>query len=173
MVRVNITRNKTTNNNSFESVFDAANDTIGLYLDTLYYFKGLYYITTAASATNHLVEIGFSPTQTPQEISYRYSWQSTTSATTTDNVGYFGVPFGVPLAPSFGTSTTSSQVIVLSFEGFLKSAGPPTADGGTITPVFRQTVAGTSAAPQVMAGSWFSIQPLSSGSSNIISGSWS
>jgi hypothetical protein len=169
MVRISANRNKTTNNTTLEPVFPTTNDTIALYLDTLYYFQGYYFITTAASASAHVSQIGFTFTQTPVDFWCDYTWRTGSPATSTEYRGYVSGLNSI----SFGEAgSLTSQQHFIKFEGWFKSAAAPAADGGTLTPTFTQSVVGTSASPQIMLGSWFSIQPMGSGAPNIISGTW-
>jgi hypothetical protein len=163
-VRVNTNRTKTTNNTTLEGVFDAANDTIPLIGNTLYYFKGWYYITTVATATNHQPQIGFTFSQTVADIWYEYTWQTGIAATTVQNTGYITTAGGF----SFGTAQLPSQVVLIKFEGYFKSNNGL---GGNLTPAFAQSVTGA-AAPTMNAGSWFMLQPVGGASDTVIAGNW-
>ena len=166
MVRVNTDRAKTTNNTTLEAVFDAANDTLALAANTLYYFKGVYVITKSASATAAGVQIGFAFSNAQQEIGYKsigFAAATGTAQTTIYNT--------VATAVTVTATATGATDYVVEFEGWFKSNATT---GGTLIPQFTQSVVGTTVAPTAKANSWFMIQPMSSTpTATLIAGNWS
>lgn len=164
IVRLNLDRTKTTNNTSLEAVFDAVNDTIALTADTLYQFKGVYIMSTSATASNAGLQTGFTFSNAQQDIGYKfrsYPQASSTSQTT----GYSTVA----TATLVTLATTSATNYVIEIEGWFKSNATT---GGTLIPAFTQSVAGTSAAPTASANSWFMLQAMGSASATVLAGSW-
>lgn len=164
MVRLNADRLKPNNSTSLESIFDAANDSLSLVANTLYYFKGMLFFSKTASATSSTITLGFIFSNTQQDIAYGIcanAFGGTTSNSRSVITGATNTSIGL------STSAYTSTAFV---EGFFKSNATT---GGTITPAFAQSVVGSSAAPSVLAGSYFMLQPMSSNpSATVIAGNW-
>mgnify|MGYP006269490847 CR=1 FL=1 len=168
MVRLNSSRNKATNDTNLEAVFDPANDSLDLAANTLYYFKGLYRIVTSVTTSSCVPQIGFIFSNAQQTISYKYSSFILVGYPTSTLSNYTSVATVQPLITSGNTSATTYCV---EFEGWFKSNATT---GGTFTPAFTQSVAGTSVSPTVASDSWIRVQPMSSNpSATLIAGNWS
>lgn len=165
LVRVNTTRNKATNNTSLEAIFDSANDTLTLAANTLYYFRGMYILSTAASASAAALTLGFIFSNAQQDIGYRtvvqqYAFSATQYSTYTTTASAVTVSF----------NSTSVVNYMIEVEGWFKSNATT---GGTVVPSFAQSIAGTSASPTANPNTWLMIQPMSSTpTATLIAGNW-
>lgn len=165
MVRLNANRTKATNNTTLEAIFDAANDTLALAANTLYYFKGVYLFTTSATGSAAGIQLGFTFSQTPVSIGYR-SISHTNTSSTAQTTAYTIVSTATTLTAT-GTAATTYCVEI---EGWFKSNATT---GGTIIPAFTQSVAGTTVAPSALANSWIMVQPMSATpSTTLLAGNW-
>lgn len=165
MVRINTARTKATNNTTLEAVFDAANDTISLTANTLYYFKGVYVMSTSASGTAGGIQTGFIFSNAQQDIGYRTLSHTQASATAQTTVYITAAT-----ATTVTATATTAASYVIEFEGWFKSNATT---GGTLIPAFAQSVAGTTVAPTASPNSWFMLQPMSSNVSvTNIAGAW-
>jgi hypothetical protein len=165
MVRLDADRTKPTNNTTLEAVFDAANDTISLAANTLYYFKGMYLINTTASGTAGAATMGFTFSNAQQSIAYR-SLGHTTASSTAQNT----LLTTLASATAVTATNTAAASYCIEFEGWFKSNATT---GGTLVPGFAQSQVGTSAAPVAAAYSWFMLMPVSATTTiNAIAGNW-
>ena len=163
MVRLNADRQKVNNDTTLEAIFDSGNDSLALAADTLYHFRGVLYFTKTATLASVNITLGFSFSQTQQNIAYSAIANGAASA-------YCARITGVG-PNSIGLSTTGTQTTTATIEGFFKSNATT---GGTVTPQFAQGQAGTTAAPSVLAGSFIMIQPMSSDvNATVLAGNWS
>ena len=166
LVRLDAQRTKTTNNTSLEAIFDAANDTISLAANTLYKFEGVYRLSKTAQGSAGAIQLGFTFSQTPQDVLYRVMTAPTAGGTT-----QYTVDVTTAAATSVYTTTASAQSYTIDFKGWFKTHASLTS---TLTPAFTQSVVGSSAAPTADAGCWFSIQPITTTPTQTsIAGNWS
>ena len=165
MVRINTTRNKLTNDTSLEAIFDPANDALALSANTLYYFRGVYNLTQASTTPSvSVLQTGFIFSNTQQDIYYSTLLHSS-SLSSTQQTTYTTAA----TANSVNASNVGGGTYLIFIEGWFKSNATT---GGTITPAFTQSLAGT-AAPTANAGTWLMIQPMSSlPNQTLISGNW-
>lgn len=167
MVRINTTRTKATNNTNLEGIFDAANDSLALVANTLYYFRGIYNLTTSISTSARVLQIGFIFSNTQQDINY--------TAFVNPNGTTYNQTFGAVQSNTAGVTqvstggSTAAQLYSVLVEGWFKSNATT---GGTLTPAFTQSVAGTTVAPTANAGTWLMIQPMGAVTSTVIAGNW-
>lgn len=166
LVRLNANRNKADGSSTaLEAIFDSGNDALALAANTLYYFKGQYFITTAASAGCQ-PQIGFIFSNAQQDINYVFTYKA--SATPT----YYPIQSTVASATNIGYFAAASISVIVQIEGWFKSNATT---GGTVIPAFTQSVAGTGNTPPTAgANSWIMIQPMSSNpSATLLAGNWS
>lgn len=169
LVRLNATRNKTTNNTSLEGIFDTSNDTLALAANTLYYFKGTYLLGISAISTggSYYLQTGFIFSNTPADIYYTtLTWAgSTSNSNQTSTIVTSASATSISLASTFGG--VNYNILI---EGWFKSNATT---GGTVVPAFTQTAAGTSVGSSANAGSWLMVQPMSANpSATLIAGNW-
>ena len=166
LVRLNTQRTKTTNNTSLEAIFDAANDTISLAANTLYKFEGVYRLSKTAMGSAGAIQLGFTFSQTPADVLYRVM-----TAPTVGGTSQYTVDVTTAAATSVYTTTASAESYTIDIKGWFKTHATLTS---TLAPAFTQSVVGSSAAPTADAGSWFSIQPITTTpSQTLIAGNWS
>lgn len=164
MVRLNADRTKPNNDTTLEAIFDSANDALALAANTLYYFKGVLYFTKTASATSSTITLGFIFSNTQQDIAYGICANSVSVTTNIRSV----IAGATNTTSSLSTNAFQQTAFI---EGFFKSNATT---GGTVTPTFAQSVAGTTTAPSALAGSFIMIQPISSDpNATLIAGNWS
>jgi hypothetical protein len=165
LVRRDAVMTKPSNNTTLEAVFDAANDTISLTANTLYYFKGVYSASTTATTVAAGIQIGFILSNAEQMIWYK-SLAHSTSSSTSQTTLLAGTAAALLVTPV----STSALNYAISFEGWFKSNATT---GGTFVPAFSQSQVGTSAAPNINANTWFMLMPMSANpAATIISGAW-
>ena len=165
-VRRNAVGNHTTAYTSLEPIFETGNTTLTLLTNTLYYFRGVILTTTTAAGNSNGAQIGFTFSNTPVSIGYKY-------------VGYIQ---GTGTAQQTGYSTTatativtaqstSSQVLAIEIEGYFKTNATT---GGTMIPGYGQSQStGATGNQTIAADSWFYCQPISSNpSKTLLSGAW-
>jgi len=165
MVRLDAVRTKPTNDTSLEPIFDAANDTISIDAGSLYYFKGIFQISKTATGSAAGIQLGFTFSNSPQNVNYKYSSHTQAIGTVQGGLGT------VATATTVTATGTVAANYVIEIEGWFKSNATT---GGTFAPTFTQSVAGTSTAPTANANSWFMIQEMSSTvTTTNITGGWS
>ena len=168
IARVNADRNKATNDTSLQAVFNGANDTFALQANTLYHFRGTYYLTKSdTGSTSAQLQIGFIFSNTPVDIRYDLTYQDYS----TQLASIYLVTTAAATAAQNGSNTGSVSNRIVKFEGWFKTNATT---GGTVIPAFAQTAVGSSVAPTAQAGSFIMIQPITSApSTNLIAGNWS
>jgi len=150
-------------NNTLESLFDAANDTLSLTNDTLHWFRGVLLLNKASSGSTNTLNIAFTFSQTVQSITYQY--ETYTTAATTTIVQRANVTSGASNA--IDTSGTGSASYYVKLEGWFRTNA---VTGGTLIPQFTQTAGNVQ--PSVSADSWLMVQPMASGNPTLLAGGW-
>lgn len=165
-VRQDTLRSKATNNTTLEAIFNTPHDTINLIANTLYYFRGVYIMSSSATGTAQGLQTGFIFSNAQQDI--QYTTKSYTQASSTTITARHTT---VATATTVTATATASTNYIIEIEGYFKSNATT---GGTLIPAFAQSAAGTTVAPTVSAYTWFTLQPISVGntSPNAISGAW-
>jgi hypothetical protein len=163
-VRLNANRTKATNNTTLQAFFLGGAAILTLSANTLYYFKGVLRITTSATATTATPYMGFLFSSTQQSYVLRYLTHSTSTSQTS------GIATS-PAATIVGAGATTATAHNVTIEGWFKSNATT---GGTLTPAFAQSVAGSTTGPTAVADSWLMVMPMSSNpSATLIAGNWS
>lgn len=165
-VRLNAARTKATNNTTLEAIFDAANDTISLVANTLYYFRGVYVMSTSATGTAAGLQTGFIFSNAQQDIGYKVISYTQASSTTQTSLYITAAA-----ATTVTATATGSTPYVIEIEGYFKSNATT---GGTLIPAFAQSQTGSTVAPTASANTWFTLQPISQNAPNvtILAGTW-
>ena len=165
IVRINTARTKATNNTTLQAIFDTANDVINLTANTLYYFRGVYIMSTSAAATATGITTGFLFSNAQQDIGYRVLSHAQATGTAQTSI-YNTVATAVTVTPT----ATAAASFVIEVEGWFKSNATT---GGTFTPAFAQSVVGTTVAPTASANTWFMLYPMSATVTETnIAGNW-
>lgn len=149
-------------NNTLESLFDAANDTLSLTNDTLYWFRGVLLLNKAANASTNTLNIAFTFSNAVQSITYQYETYTTAATTTLIQRANVTVSTTNAIDPT-GTGAANYYV---KLEGWFRTNATT---GGTLIPQYTQTV---SAQPAVVADSWLMVQPMASGNPTLLAGGW-
>jgi hypothetical protein len=164
MVRLNADRTKAANDTTLEAIFDSANDALALAANVLYYFKGVLFFSKTATSSASTIQLAFSFSNTQQDIAY------TSIANISSAVNAVRITSAAASNTTSGTVTGAYTASIL-IEGWFKSNATT---GGTVTPQWTQSFAGTSVTPSVLSGSFIMIQPMSSNpSATLIAGNWS
>jgi hypothetical protein len=121
-------------------------------------------MTRAASAGSSAV-IGFSFSQTQQNLNYQASSNSVNATTGS----FSGAITSTNTSLTIGASSAAGNQLHVRYAGFFKSN---LTVGGTLTPQFAQSAAPSSGNPTANIGSYFRLVPMGAGYP-VISGDWS
>ena len=163
MVFANANSSATTSTTSV-SPFAAANDVLsGLDAAKLYYFKGSYYLTSTFTSGTATVNMGFTFSNAPTKISYKFTTYPQTPGTTISRIGVVSSALTTAVTPAI-TATIS---YVVDFEGFFYTNATT---GGTIAPFIAMSTTGSSTVATEF--SYIQIQKIGSTGTAKIAGAW-
>ena len=150
-------------NNTLESLFDAANDTLPLTNDTLYWFRGTLILNKASSGGSNTLNIAFTFSNAVQSITYQYETYTQTAATTIIQ----RANVNTSASNAIDTAGTAAINYYVKLEGWFRTNA---STGGTLVPQFTQTAGNVQ--PSVFADSWLMLQPMASGNPTLLAGAW-
>jgi hypothetical protein len=165
---------KATNNTTPEAVFRTSGGTISYFAvdaDTTYLFEGMLQLqtknsATAAAAVLSLIYVATGSTSTLTEQASRLIFN--TNQTTSTYIGVGGMTDATNTNCTGSITSSSSITYHIKFRGFIRTNA---STAGRINIGATQSVAGSSAAPDFVLGSYMNVYKLGSGAS-ALSGTW-
>jgi hypothetical protein len=146
------------------SPFAAANDTISLEANKLYYFKALYLATITWTSGTPAIQTGFTLSNAQQAIKYRYRTYLQGNNTALTAQGLVSAATATTVSGTFAASALN----VIELEGYFTSNA---STGGTFLPFFQMSTTGASTVMTEFSN--FKLEKLGAAGTTLIAGSWS
>jgi len=160
-----LTSSTTGNGTTLTPIFPSGSQAIALTAGLTYYFEGFVSISKVASGSSANFSIGFTFSQTQQNLNYQITMTSASSTAATFQASNNLTATSV----NVGTAGTTAGTGLIRYAGFFQANATT---GGTLTPTFAQSSAPTSGNPSANIGSYFRLIPMAS-SYGVIAGTWS
>jgi hypothetical protein len=145
-------------------MFPSATAKLTLLPATTYLFEGFYNIQKQASTASGSWTIGFTFSNTQQNLWWD-AWLSSSNATAAT---ISGSSASSTTSLTLGASGTTQTLGLIRFKGTFQTNATT---GGTITPTFAQSATPTSLQPIANAGSWIRLTPIGT-SYPVVAGAW-
>ena len=160
-----LTSTTTGNGTTLTGIFPSGSQAIALTAGLTYYFEGFVSISKVASSASGAFTIGFTFSQTQQNLNY----QTTMTSSSASAAGIQASTNSTATSLTLGTAGTSAGTGLIRYSGFFQANATT---GGTLTPTFAQSATPTSGNPTANTGSYFRLIPMAS-SYGVIAGAWS
>jgi hypothetical protein len=160
-----LTSSTTGNGTTLTPIFPSGSQAIALTAGLTYFFEGFVSISKVGSGSSANFSVGFTFSQTQQNLNYQISMTSASSTAATFQASNNLTATSV----NVGTAGTTAGTGLIRYSGFFQANGTT---GGTLTPTFAQSSAPTSGNPSANIGSYFRLIPMAS-SYGVIAGTWS
>jgi hypothetical protein len=143
--------------------FTATNDVISIDTNKLYFFKGTYYATSTWTSGAPQIQIGFTFSNAPVAIKYKYRSMVSGAGTAISLQGQVSAVAATAVTGTIGASNS----FIIEFEGYFTSNATT---GGTFSPFFQMSTAGVSTV--MTQFSQFDLIKLGPASITTIAGNW-